>query len=58
MARGLDDKPEIVALNKADLVEPKLLAKLQKKLAKASGAEVLAAVGRDARTGSTPCSTG
>ncbi len=38
---GLADKAEIVALNKTDLVEPKLLARLQKKLAKASGAEVL-----------------
>ncbi len=37
---GLEDKAEIVALNKADLVEPKVLAKLQKKLAKVSGAEV------------------
>ncbi len=37
---GLEGKAEIVALNKADLVEPKLLAKLQKKLAKVSGAEV------------------
>ena len=37
---GLEDKAEIVALNKADLVEPKALAKLQKKLAKVSGAEV------------------
>jgi len=37
---GLEDKAEIVALNKADLVEPKLLAKLQKKLAKVSGADV------------------
>ena len=38
---GLEDKAEIIALNKADLVEPKVLAKLQKKLAKVSGAEVL-----------------
>lgn len=38
---GLEDKAEIIALNKADLVEPKLLAKLQKKLARVSGAEVL-----------------
>ena len=38
---GLDDKDEIVALSKADAVDPKLLAKLQKKLAKVSGAEVL-----------------
>ncbi|SFS00724.1 GTPase ObgE [Sphingomonas jatrophae] len=38
---GLEDKPEIVALNKIDAVELKDVAKLQKKLAKASGAEVL-----------------
>ncbi len=38
---GLEDKAEVIALNKADLVEPKTLAKLQKKLAKVSGAEVL-----------------
>ena len=37
---GLEDKAEIVALNKADLVDPKALAKLQKRLAKVSGAEV------------------
>jgi GTP-binding protein len=37
---GLEDKAEIIALNKADLVEPKALARLQKKLAKVSGAEV------------------
>ncbi|MBV8970750.1 MAG: GTPase ObgE [Sphingomonadaceae bacterium] len=38
---GLAEKPEVVALTKADLVEPKALAKLQRKLAKAAGAEVL-----------------
>ncbi|MEO5640806.1 MAG: GTPase ObgE [Sphingomicrobium sp.] len=34
---GLEDKPEIIALSRADLVEPKQLAKIAKKLAKASG---------------------
>ncbi len=37
---GLEDKDEIVALSKCDLVEPKLLAKRQKALAKATGAPV------------------
>ncbi len=37
---GLADKAEIVALNKADLVEPKLLAKHRRRLEKASGGEV------------------
>ena len=37
---GLEGKAEIIALNKSDLVEPKALAKLQKKLAKVSGADV------------------
>jgi len=35
---GLEDKPEIIALSRTDLVEPKELAKIAKKLAKASGA--------------------
>ncbi len=39
---GLDAKDEIVALSKADAVDPKVLAKLVKKLAKVSGREVLA----------------
>ncbi len=38
---GLDDKPEVVALNKADLVEPKLLAKHRRKLEKRCGGTVL-----------------
>jgi len=38
---GLIDKPEIVALNKIDAVDSKTVAKLRKKLEKASGAEVL-----------------
>jgi GTP-binding protein len=38
---GLTDKPEIVALNKIDAVDAKTVAKLRKKLEKASGAEVL-----------------
>jgi len=38
---GLEGKDEIVALSKCDLVEPKLLAKRAKALAKASGREVL-----------------
>jgi len=37
---GLDGKDEIVALSKADAVDAKTLAKLQKKLAKISEAEV------------------
>lgn len=37
---GLEDKDEIVALNKIDAVDPKVLAKLRKKLEKVSGAEV------------------
>ena len=36
---GLEDKPELVALSRCDLVDPKDLAKLRKKLAKASGTE-------------------
>ena len=39
---GLPDKPEIVALSKADAVDAKQLAKLQKQLAKRSGAAVVA----------------
>jgi GTP-binding protein len=38
---GLEDKDEIIALSKSDAVEPKALAKLQKKLAKLTGREVL-----------------
>ena len=34
---GLEDKPEVLALSRADLVEPKEMAKLAKKLAKVSG---------------------
>jgi len=37
---GLEEKPQIVALNKVDAADPKLLAKLEKKLAKASGSVV------------------
>ena len=36
---GLVDKPELLALNKIDAVEPKALGKLAKSLAKAAGAE-------------------
>jgi GTP-binding protein len=36
---GLEDKAEILALSRADLVEPKQLAKIAKKLAKAAGTE-------------------
>ena len=36
---GLEDKPELLALSRSDLVEPKELAKLAKKLAKAAGKE-------------------
>ena len=36
---GLEDKPEIVALSRADLVEAKPMAKLKKALAKVSGSE-------------------
>jgi len=38
---GLSDKPQILALNKIDAVDPKTLDKLAKKLAKVSGAEVM-----------------
>jgi GTP-binding protein len=38
---GLTDKPEVVALSKADAVDGKALAALRKRLAKASGSEVL-----------------
>jgi len=38
---GLEEKPQIVALNKVDAADPKLLAKLEKKLAKASGSAVI-----------------
>ena len=38
---GLAEKPEVIALNKADAVEPKLLAKLARQLKKLSDAEVL-----------------
>ena len=34
---GLEDKPEVLALSRADLVDPKDMAKLAKKLAKVSG---------------------
>jgi GTP-binding protein len=34
---GLEDKPELIALSRTDLVEPKLLAKIARKIAKASG---------------------
>src|SRR5204863_1006904 len=34
---GLEDKPEILALSRSDMVEPKELAKLAKKLGKAAG---------------------
>ena len=37
---GLEDKDEIIALNKADLIEPKLLAKRKKALEKFSGKPV------------------
>jgi GTP-binding protein len=38
---GLTEKPQIVALNKIDALDAKSVTKLQKKLAKASGAEVM-----------------
>src|SRR5688572_8070443 len=38
---GLTDKPQIVALNKIDALDGKAVAMLQKKLAKASGVEVM-----------------
>jgi GTP-binding protein len=37
---GLDDKPEVIALTKVDLVEPKKLSKVVKALEKATGAQV------------------
>ena len=39
---GLEDKPEVIALSKADAVEPDLLAALRRQLADASGKPVLA----------------
>jgi len=36
---GLEDKPEVLALSRADLVEAKAMAKLAKKLAKVAGVE-------------------
>jgi len=36
---GLEDKAEVLALSRSDLVEPKELAKIAKKLAKAAGTE-------------------
>jgi GTP-binding protein len=36
---GLEDKIEVLALSRSDLVEPKELAKLARKLAKAAGTE-------------------
>ena len=38
---GLDEKSQVLALNKIDAVEGKQLSKLQKKLEKASGGEVM-----------------
>jgi len=38
---GLSDKPEVLALNKVDALEPEAAAKLAKKLEKASGGHVL-----------------
>jgi GTP-binding protein len=38
---GLTDKPEIIALNKADLVDPEMMIELAGELAEASGAKVL-----------------
>jgi GTP-binding protein len=38
---GLADKPQVLALNKIDAVEPKALDKLAKKLAKKSGTNVM-----------------
>ena len=46
---GLEDKPEVLALSRADLVEPKDMAKLAKKLAKVVGGPALRGVGRDRR---------
>jgi GTP-binding protein len=38
---GLSEKPQIVALNKVDAIDAKMVEKLRKKIAKASGAEVM-----------------
>lgn len=38
---GLEDKAQVVALNKIDAVDPKQVTKLRKKLEKVSGAEVM-----------------
>ena len=37
---GLEDKPEVIALSRADLMDDKDLEKLRKKLVKASGGTV------------------
>jgi len=42
---GLCEKPEVIALNKADAVDEKTFARLKKKLEKLSGAQVLALSG-------------
>ncbi len=38
---GLEDKPQVIALNKIDAVDTKIVAKLKKKLEKISGSEVM-----------------
>ena len=50
---GLDEKPEILALNKVDALDAKAVTKLAKALAKASGREVLHLSGA-AQTGIEP----
>jgi GTP-binding protein len=50
---ALDEKPEILALNKVDALDAKAVAKLAKALAKASGREVLLLSGA-AQTGIEP----
>ena len=46
---GLEDKPEVLALSRADLVEPKDMAKLAKKLAKVGGVTAVRRLRRDRR---------
>ena len=54
---GLADKPEVVALNQADLVDAKRLAKVKKAVDKASGGDAFADLRRRPAKASKPCST-
>ena len=54
---GLDDKPEIIALTKADLLDDKQRAKIVKALEKATGAHGLPDLARRSTKASSRCST-